>query len=69
MPNPPVIAVVDDDEAMHDALCGLLQMLSLSCRPFDRAEAFLAAYMPGEFDCLITDLRMPGGTGISLTRG
>jgi two-component system, LuxR family, response regulator FixJ len=66
LPNPPVIAVVDDDEAMRDALCGFLQVLSLSCRPFDRAEAFLAAYVPGEFDCLVTDLRMPGMGGLQL---
>jgi two-component system, LuxR family, response regulator FixJ len=64
--NPPVIAVVDDDEAMRDALCGLLQVLSMSCRAFDSAEAFLAAYAPGEFDCLVTDLHMPGLGGLEL---
>ena len=66
MPHPPVIAVVDDDEAMREALCELLQLLAMSCRPFDRAEAFLAAYGPGEFDCLVTDLRMPGMGGLEL---
>jgi FixJ family two-component response regulator len=66
LPNPPVVAVVDDDEAMRDALCELLQVLSMSCRAFDRAEAFLAAYTPGEFDCLVTDLHMPGVGGLEL---
>ena len=66
MPNPPVIAVVDDDDAMRDALCELLQVLAMSCRAFDRAEAFLAAYAPGEFDCLVTDLHMPGLGGLEL---
>lgn len=66
MPNPPVIAVVDDDEAMREAFCELLQVLSMSCRAFDRAEGFLAAYAPGEFDCLVTDLRMPGMGGLEL---
>jgi FixJ family two-component response regulator len=66
LPNPPVIAVVDDDEAMRDALCDLLQVLSMSCRAFDRAEAFLAAYAPGKFDCLVTDLHMPGLGGLEL---
>jgi len=61
-----VIAVVDDDEAVREALRELLQVLSISCRTFDRAEAFLAAYRPGEFDCLITDLRMPGMGGLEL---
>ena len=48
LPNPPVITVVDDDEAMRDAFCDLLQVLAMSCRAFDRAEALLAAYAPGE---------------------
>jgi two-component system, LuxR family, response regulator FixJ len=66
LPNPPVIAVVDDDEAMREALSELLQVLALSCRTFDGAEAFLAAYAPGSFDCLITDIRMPGMNGLEL---
>jgi FixJ family two-component response regulator len=53
---------------MRDALCELLQVLSMPCRAFDRAEAFLAAYAPGEFDCLITDLRLPGMGGLELQR-
>jgi FixJ family two-component response regulator len=61
-----VIAVVDDDAGMRQALGELLQVLSMSCRTFDRAGAFLAAYTPGEFDCLITDLRMPGMGGLEL---
>ncbi len=68
MPKPPVIAVVDDDEAMRDALSELLQVLSMECRTFERAELFLAAYSPGTFDCLITDLRMPGMSGMGLIR-
>ena len=51
---------------MREALCELIQVLSMSCRTFDRAEAFLAAYRPGEFDCLVTDLRMPGMGGLEL---
>jgi two-component system, LuxR family, response regulator FixJ len=66
LPNPPVIAVVDDDEAVREALSELLQVLALSCRTFDRAEAFLAAYTHGSFDCLITDIRMPGISGLEL---
>ena len=68
MPNPPVIAVVDDDEAMRLALSELVEVLSLTCRDFDRAEAFLAAYEPQAFDCLITDLSLPGLGGLELQR-
>ena len=66
MPNPPVIAVVDDDEGMRLALSELLQVLALSCLTFDGPEAFLAAYAPGAFDCLITDICMPGMSGLEL---
>ena len=68
MPNPPVIAVVDDDDAMREALSDLLQVFAVSCRTFDRAETFLAAYAPRAFDCLITDLRMPGISGLELQK-
>ena len=68
MPNPPVIAVVDDDESMRLALFELLQVFALSCLTFDVPQAFLAAYAPGTFDCLITDIRMPSMSGLELQR-
>ncbi|MDR6288389.1 MULTISPECIES: response regulator transcription factor [Inquilinus] len=64
----PVIAIVDDDEAMRDALSELLQVMGFSCSAFDGAAAFLAHHAPGRFDCLITDVRMPGMDGIDLHR-
>jgi FixJ family two-component response regulator len=64
--NPPVIAVVDDEEAIRDALSDLLLVMGYSCQTFDRAEAFLAAHTPDRFDCLITDIRMPGMSGLDL---
>lgn len=66
MSSSPVIAVVDDDEGTREALAELLQTLALSCRTFDGAEAFLAAYATGSFDCLMTDVRMPGMSGLEL---
>jgi two-component system, LuxR family, response regulator FixJ len=64
--NPPVIAVVDDDEDIRDALSDLLLAMGYTCQVFDRAETFLAADAPGQFDCLITDIRMPGISGLDL---
>jgi FixJ family two-component response regulator len=64
--HPPLIAVVDDDEAMRDALSELLGVLAMGCRTFARAEAFLASHASGVFDCLVTDLRMPGMSGLGL---
>jgi len=53
---------------MREALSELLEVLSLSCLVFERAEAFLAALSPGRFDCLITDLHLPGVGGLELQR-
>ena len=64
--NPPVIALVDDDEDIRDALSDLLLAMGYTCHVFDRAEAFLAANATGRFDCLITDIRMPGISGLEL---
>jgi two-component system, LuxR family, response regulator FixJ len=64
----PLVAIVDDDDDMRDALSDLLLVLGLSSRTFDRAEALLAEYQPGLFDCIITDLRMPGIGGLELLR-
>jgi FixJ family two-component response regulator len=64
--NPPVIAVVEDDGAMREALSELLEVTSFSCRTFDRAESFLADFSPESFDCIITDLRLPGISGLDL---
>jgi two-component system response regulator FixJ len=62
----PLVAIIDDDEAVREALSDLLLALDLSCRTFDRAEAFMAEYAPGSFDCLITDVSMPGRSGLDL---
>ena len=65
MAKTPLVAVVDDDEAVREALCELLMVAGLDCTAFDGAPAFLAADS-GAFDALVTDIRMPGMTGIEL---
>lgn len=64
----PLVAVVDDDAAIREALYELLLALGLDCRSYCQAEAFLEAYRPGRFDALITDIRMPGMGGLELLR-
>lgn len=66
MSRTPVSAIVDDDEAVREALCDLLQVEGLRARTFASAAAFLADDMAGDFDCLITDVRMPEIDGLEL---
>lgn len=57
--------VVDDDEAMRKSLRWLLETLRLPLEVFDSAEAFLASY-DGRPGCLVSDVRMPGMSGLEL---
>ncbi|MGY8663358.1 response regulator [Bradyrhizobium sp. UFLA05-109] len=62
----PLVAIVDDNEAVREALSDLLQVMDVPSHTFDRAEAFMAEFEPGRFDCLITDVSMPGRSGLEL---
>ena len=62
----PIVAIVDDDEAVREALSDLLMVVDVACCTFDRAEAFMAEYVPDHFDCLITDVAMPDMSGLEL---
>ena len=61
-----LIAVVDDDESMREAVKGLLRSLGYDAVAFDRAEDFLNFDRRGRVDCLIADVQMPGLTGPDL---
>lgn len=65
--KPVVIAIVDDDEDVREAICDLLQVEGMAALTFDGALAFLAED-EAEFDCLITDVRMPEVDGLELQR-
>ncbi|WP_148714145.1 response regulator transcription factor [Chitinolyticbacter meiyuanensis] len=60
------IAVVDDDDALRDALVWLFSTRNHEAQAFASAEALLADYSPDRFGCLILDVRMPGMGGLEL---
>jgi FixJ family two-component response regulator len=60
------VAIVDDDELMRGALQGLLKEAGLDARTFASAEEFLESGDPQRCGCLITDIRMPGMSGLDL---
>ena len=64
----PTVAVIDDDEAVRDALSNLLASLDFGVETFASAEDFLASPSAGAAACLITDVQMPGMSGLDLQR-
>ena len=59
----PVVFLVDDDEAVRDAIELLLRASGLTVRAFASAERFLEFYRPQMPGCLLLDIRMPGMNG------
>ena len=60
------ISVVDDDEAVRDALGSLLSALGYRVQTFESATAFIEDEGIADTACLITDVQMPGMTGLEL---
>jgi two-component system nitrogen regulation response regulator GlnG len=58
--------VVDDDQSVRWVLDKALQQAGMEVRSFERAEHVLDAIQTETPDVLITDVRMPGMTGIAL---
>jgi two-component system, LuxR family, response regulator FixJ len=61
-----LIAIVDDDESVRTAVHGVLKSVGLKTRAFASAEEFLGSGHQGETACLITDIQMPGMSGLEL---
>jgi two-component system response regulator FixJ len=62
------IALIEDDEAVLDSLRWLLQGRGFSVTGFTSAEAFLASSQAGSATCILTDVRLPGASGVDLQR-
>jgi FixJ family two-component response regulator len=61
-----VVYVVDDDEAVREALRSLIRWLGLHCETFESAAAFLAAARRDAPSCLVLDVHLPGVSGLDL---
>lgn len=66
MPKPQVIACVDDDPSVREALEGLLRSVRYAAETYASAEDFLRFARPGEVSCLITDMKLGGMSGLQL---
>jgi len=61
-----MVAVVEDDESYRVAVQRLLKSAGFSVQSFASAEDFLRSGRQHETGCLITDIRMPGISGLDL---
>ena len=64
----PIISIIDDDESMRCAIKSLVTSLGLDAYTFASAEAFLQSPHLDDTSCLITDLQMPGLSGVELQK-
>lgn len=62
----PTVHVVDDDDAIRDALSWLLRSRGLPARTWPSAEAFLAEWSEPLRGCVVLDVRMDGMSGVEL---
>jgi len=68
MPAGPLISIIDDDESMRRAVVALVRSGGYEARGFESAEEFLACGTVENFACIITDIQMPGMSGIELKK-
>jgi len=68
MPDSPVAHVIDDDDALRDSLSFLLASAHIPVATYTSASDFLAALPTVGPGCVVTDIRMPGMSGMELLR-
>src|SRR5580692_9354294 len=61
-----ILAILDDDKSVQDALQDLIQAEGMSALCFSSAEDFLHSRARHELGCLIADIQMPGMSGVEL---
>jgi two-component system response regulator FixJ len=60
------ILVVEDDDSMREAIERLLDEAGFSCTAYASADALLARGVDEDSACVISDLRLPGMSGMEL---
>ena len=60
------VFLIDDDASVRDSLSLVLSLQGMRTQLFATAEAFLETYRPDWRGCVLTDLQMPGMSGLDL---
>jgi FixJ family two-component response regulator len=67
--SPYVVAVIDDDDVLREAVAGLLAAHEYEVELYESAEQFLGAVADSRANCLLIDVHLGGVCGIELGRG
>jgi len=59
-----VVAVIDDDKGIREALDGMLRSVGLQVECFASAQEFLAKDDRDKFGCVVLDVHLPGRNGL-----
>ena len=62
------VHIIDDDDALRESLAFLLRAARIEVATHPSAAAFLAEIPGAKMNCVITDVRMPGMSGIDLLK-
>lgn len=62
----PTVFVVDDDDAVRDAVCMLIESMDIKVKPYNNVQSFLNEYDPATPGCLVLDVRLPHVSGLEL---
>jgi FixJ family two-component response regulator len=68
MPQHTLISIVEDDEPFRESMRKLLRSLGYTVEAFPSAADFLASPLLSKTACLVSDVQMPGMTGVELHR-
>ena len=61
-----MISIIDDDRSVREAVESLIRSLGYQAVTFTSAEEYLGSDRIKESECVITDIQMPGMTGLDL---
>ena len=61
-----MVSIIDDDQSLRESIVDLVKAMGLETQEFGQAEDFLRSDSIARTACLITDMRMPGISGLEL---
>jgi FixJ family two-component response regulator len=66
LPSDLIVSIIDDDESVRTATSSLVRSLGWEARLYASAESFLGSGVVADTRCIISDVQMPGMSGLEL---